>query len=134
MDRNRKRKLPRTPYMHIYMDPEIQALIKEEAERRGMNTSELIRTAVSLYLTGLPWQEWIRQDPEKFLEKAKEGEIKPQSWDDFYRMSTLVFIGTSKLVESWRQYLINKAKAEAEGLTYEEWLRKNIDEGPPRRE
>lgn len=128
------RRTPKTPFLSVYMDQEIQALLKKEAERRGMGISELVRMAVSYYLTGLPWHEWLREDPEKLLEKAQEGEIRPQSWDEFYRMSTLLFLATGKLVESWRQYLINKAKAEAEGLTYEEWLRKHIDEGPARRE
>lgn len=119
---------PRTPYMNIYMDPEMQILIKQEAQKRGIGASELVRQAVSLFLTGTTEWHSLLTSPEKHLESTQSGENPPESWEEFYRQSTYLFLATSKLVETWRQRLINKAKAEAEGLTLEEWIRKHLHE------
>ena len=127
-------KARKSPYLGVYMDPEMQAMVRQEAEKRGIGVSELVRRAVSLYISGEPSLETLALSREEIIAKAAKGEVRPESWEEFFKLSTYLFLGASKQVEIWRQYLIDKAKAEAEGLTYEEWLRKNIDEGPARRE
>lgn len=122
----RKKSSYKSPYLGVYMDPTMQALIRQEAEKRGIGVSELVRRAVSLYLTGEPSLEAWASLKENLIQKASQGEVFPESWEEFYKLSTFLFLGASKQVERWRQYLINKAKAEAEGLTYEEWVRKNV--------
>jgi len=117
---------PKTPFLNVYMDPEMQALVKAEAKRRGIAISELIRQAVSLYLTGqVSWQDWA-SNPEELIKRSQGGENPPETWEDFYKQSTFLFLATSKLVELWRQRLIDKAKAEAEGKTLEEYYRERI--------
>jgi|GEM_PF-3548396 len=130
----RKKDSYKSPYLGVYMDQTMQALIRQEAEKRGIGVSELVRRAVSLYLAGEPSLEEWASLKEDLIQKGAQGEVFPESWEEFYKLSTYLFLGASRQVERWRQYLIDKAKAEAEGLTYEEWLRKNIDEGPARGE
>ncbi|BBL83073.1 hypothetical protein CSW23_09435 [Thermus scotoductus] len=117
---------PKAPLLSVYMDQEMQALIKAEAQKRGIAVSELVRQAVSLYLTGqISWQEWAN-NPEEFIKRSQGGENPPETWEDFYKQSTFLFLAASKLVETWRQRLILKAKAEAGGKTLEEYMKENL--------
>lgn len=119
---------PKTPFMNVYMDQEMQVLVKEEAKKRGVGVSELVRQAVSLYLTGQSsWQDWLK-NPDEYIKKAQVGENPPESWEDFYRQSTFLFLACSKLVELWKQRLLEKMKAQAEGKSLEEWSKQNLYE------
>ncbi|WP_135257651.1 ribbon-helix-helix domain-containing protein [Thermus caldilimi] len=111
-----KRLKPRTPYISVYMDPEMQVLIKQEAAKRGIGLSELIRQAVSLYLARTQeWQSLLRE-PESSYEFSQLAETPPESWQEFYERSTWLLLGVAGLIQAWRRVLIKKNEAQTKGL------------------
>lgn len=111
-----KRLKPRTPYINVYMDPEMQVLIKREAAKRGIGSSELVRQAVSLYLARTQeWQSLLRE-PENSYEFSQLAETPPESWQEFYERSTWLLLGVAGLIQAWRRVLIKKNEAQTKGL------------------
>lgn len=110
-----KRRKPRTPYISVYMDPEMQVLIKQEATKRGIGSSELVRQAVSLYLARTQeWQSLLRE-PESSYELSQLAETPPETWQEFYERSTWLLLGVAGLIQAWRRVLIKKNEAQTKG-------------------
>ena len=91
-------KVPKSPYLGVYMDQELQALLKREARARGMGISELVRVAVARYLAGV----------DSLDEALAFGQANyPTSWEEYYRKVDALFRAAAAQAEAWRRHLGN---------------------------
>ena len=97
MRRVAENRVPKTPFLSVYMDQELQALLKREARARGMGISELVRVAVARYLAGVD-----------SLDEAPSVQANyPTSWEEYYRKVDALFRAAAAQAEAWRRHLGN---------------------------
>ena len=98
MRRVAENRVPKTPFLSVYMDQELQALLKREARARGMGISELVRVAVARYLAGV----------DSLDEALAFGQANyPTSWEEYYRKVDALFRAAAAQAEAWRRHLGN---------------------------